>query len=892
MDTRIVDILKQNSVPGSEQQTNFYTKFGPSGNWYIPPENIPRFWQEYCDVIYSSDEGECVSSVYQRSLPEMPFFVNATMKFAKKIDNACYYDDKFLPYMIHLYQNVLNDMFITDDASVSCVLLDNKKPYTEGKVDCVSFAMWFPYLLVPIGKFKKIHEAAIKKITACKVMTHLRAPLQNELEDMLGVVTSGFSSIPLYRSMDNPGKNVPDFYGLYPRITEKEITTCDFIDTSSLDDFFVPSNHSIVQKYGILGFPDKFTPTRTSEYWLPVLLSADFWSIPAMEKASSEEKKVMEEDQGNDDLLEKFTGMLDIKKRTANLHYFIEIGKSLYNIFHGTAEGIDKWKELVPDNDQTLFDICEKYYGKFQTVNYNTLKTIAWFAREDNPVEYKRWHDGWMASTLGQAISTYDTDIAKCFYSMFWLEYIYRGKNWYEFVGHRWVKNNMGPRKRITDEMIPMFERYLNSIIMSEIAPTQNVTKAEIKNNKDFKMKSLNKVIERLKTNSHKMRIVNEITQFFSERDDFSPMDTDPELLGVANGIIQIFEKDAIFRPGKPEDYITKTTGIPYVKNLTADHKTVIKLDDWIGKVFVDKELRHHFWKLSASKLRGRNQNKILEIWTGCGNNSKSMVVKLFEMTLGDNYCIKFPNSVLTSTKQGSGPNPELAQAKGAKLAFLQEPSSEVPLRTDELKKLTGGDSLFARNCNDDGGKFAATFKTVLMCNQPPFPSEVDKATMDRFKFLPFFSIWAEDCPTDKEEQYRKKIFKLQNDFEIEISDMARAFLWRLVAYYRTYVDEGLKNPECVKDFTAKYWANNDPLDVFIRTHCEKVPLTEKGLPDKSAKIPFAEFASAYKAWFEPLYSKSNFKVPLPASLMLRLNGFFGDHDNRTWYGWKMVSEQ
>ena len=208
-------------------------------------------------------------------------------------------------------------------------------------------------------------------------------------------------------------------------------------------------------------------------------------------------------------------------------------------------------------------------------------------------------------------------------------------------------------------------------------------------------------------------------------------------------------------------------------------------------QVFTDDGLRDYFLKMSASCLKGRNSDKVFPIWTGEGNNSKSMIVKLFEACFGT-YCIKFPTSVITGKRtQSSAPMPEMARAKSTRAAIIQEPDDDEVIRGGMLKELTGGDSFFARALHENGGDVQAMFKLILMCNKiPPIPTG-GKAVKNRTRILPFMSTWVTNAPESEEEQFQRRLFKMDPFFEKQIPNLAKAFMWVLVRYDYPLIYDG-----------------------------------------------------------------------------------------------------
>lgn len=126
--------------------------------------------------------------------------------------------------------------------------------------------------------------------------------------------------------------------------------------------------------------------------------------------------------------------------------------------------------------------------------------------------------------------------------------------------------------------------------------------------------------------------------------------------------------------------------------NFTLEHPKVAAVKNWIRKLFPHEDLRNFFWKYMASILYSGNEDKFFMVWTGDGDNSKSMLIKLIHKALGD-YCVKLPAGML-SEKEGHSTtaNPCKAMAAKTKLVVFDEPDDSEQLRAVLIKSLSGGD--------------------------------------------------------------------------------------------------------------------------------------------------------------------------------------------------------
>jgi phage/plasmid-associated DNA primase len=325
-----------------------------------------------------------------------------------------------------------------------------------------------------------------------------------------------------------------------------------------------------------------------------------------------------------------------------------------------------------------------------------------------------------------------------------------------------------------------------------------------------------------------------------------------------------------------------------YEESFNWNHPLVKELMTWIGQVFIEKELQHYFLKFAASCLKARNSDKIFAIWTGSGDNSKSMIVKLFN-ALGP-YAIKFPVCMLTENERSSGSaTPQFARAKATRIAFLDEPEDHISINKGTIKRFTGGDSFFARFLHSNGGEIEATFKMVLMCNKIPVIANPDTAVKNRTRILPFLSKWVSDPPATIEEQYRQRLFKVDRSFEHRIMGLAPAFLWVMTQYYPYYIEEGLTVPQMVIDSTNSYWKDNDIYAQFAASVVEPV-MTPEGEADINCSITLTALHNEFKEWFKSACPGRT--IPDRTTICAEFSSRWGRMQNGRWYGFRIIREQ
>ena len=113
-------------------------------------------------------------------------------------------------------------------------------------------------------------------------------------------------------------------------------------------------------------------------------------------------------------------------------------------------------------------------------------------------------------------------------------------------------------------------------------------------------------------------------------------LDANPRLIGFENGVYDL-ESDE-FREGRPEDYVSLSTGINYIE-YDAENPYIDDINNFMEKVLVNRNVREYVWTLFASILDGTNRDEKFHMWTGSGSNGKSKIVDLFH-TIGEYACI------------------------------------------------------------------------------------------------------------------------------------------------------------------------------------------------------------------------------------------------------------
>lgn len=543
----------------------------------------------------------------------------------------------------------------------------------------------------------------------------------------------------------------------------------------------------------------------------------------------------------------------------------VKVGKKKADISEksGKSDKSDNVRFKITDtrsNEELIKLACELNFDTFVSSKVD-VKTLAEYAMEDNWDLYDAWHKKWCIEAMDNAVEANGSDVllAEALYRFNWLRYVYDPSNnkWYVHQCFGWEETSKGFMLR--RDISNRFKQRFNAIsTVLNKRREDGDTGGGGASNLNTTIKKINAVIISLDQNTKKNKIMFEAQEKF-QVDRFSTfLDDNYNLLGVKNGVLEIIGKDIIFRNTKPQDYISMSAGVPFHSYFSFEHPLVIECMKWMREMF-EEDLMRHFLKFAASILKRRNVDKILPIFTGNGNNSKSMVIKLFMIVFGM-YAIKVPVAIFSEKFVSSGSAaPQTARFVHKAIGFGDEADDSLPMNKNAVKKYTGGDSFFTRKLNDNGGDVELSLKIVIITNDIPNIEDPDDATKRRVKIIPFLSEWILNYNATYEQQMERRKFKMDLDFEKRIPLLAPAFLWILTQYYPTYCKEGLVDPPSVVEHTKTYWEENDIYGKF-ETDCVAKAVTIEGEIDLEQKITMNDLYTEFKTWFRSSYPTS--KLP------------------------------
>ena len=613
----------------------------------------------------------------------------------------------------------------------------------------------------------------------------------------------------------------------------------------------------------------------------------------------------------NDDLYEvkevhKFTMAL-ADFRAENREEWFKIGLALHacdsELLFAT------WMLFSAKSDKFDFEDIPMYLEKYWNGDFDvqrggvlTRGSIMWWCRQDNPTEYQNIKEGTVDYFINKTIANEkppDYDIAGILHKMYGDQYkcvSIKNNKWYEMIGGRWSEIDSGTtlRKKLSSQLSVKYTQKQKEILQRfhAIDGPFSSDNEESKNKdeeakKDQERKELQKTARRvadisldLRRTTHKNNIMKESKEWFFDKHFMEKLDANPLLLCFKNGIIDFKEK--IFRPAKPDDYISLCTNIDYMEldETNPVHVQNMKeITTFMEQLFPEPPLNKYMWQFLANSLRGTNENQVFTILTGTGRNGKSKLMELMALTLGD-YKGTVPITLITNKRQViGGASPEIAQLKGLRLAIMQEPSENMQINEGIMKELTGGDPLSGRALYCDTVTFNPQFSLAVCTNHLFDIKSTDDGTWRRIRVCDFQSKFL-DNPYEDSKFPKNKYpyqYKVERNIDSKFTKWAPYFAAMLVKIAFD-TDGVIEDCPSVMASSQKYKLQQDYFEQFYE---------ERIVQSQTSVIKRKDMYNEFNLWYSELYGG---KIPKGKDLYDFMEKKLGKNDSRGRFkGWRLI---
>ena len=540
---------------------------------------------------------------------------------------------------------------------------------------------------------------------------------------------------------------------------------------------------------------------------------------------------------------------------------------------YNEADCIQKWNTITFRNDGERIGIGSLYH----------------WSRIDNPAGYLEIENRNVNRLIETACSGTENDVAKVVNAKF--RDLYKcadfGKNvWFRWAGHIWAETDCGVdlQIRLSSEIASLFFTRMNHIgIDMEQKNLMRCVSIESKTDcgiceyckLEAQRTGLNKIYTKLKTTTFKNNVMKECRELFFDEHFTKKIDSNKELIAFNNGILDLTTFD--FRDGKPDDYISFSTGVDYDPDRAHyEYPAWATIELFLNQVLPDSEVRNYFMKHLSTCLVGGNKAQKFHILTGSGSNGKSMLMNLTAKALGD-YAAVVPISLFTQKRGKSGAAaPEVIRLKGRRFVTMQEPDERIALNTGLMKEICSCEKMYARDLFKSGTEFEVQAKFHLACNDKPEINSTDGGTWRRLMVINFTSKFVEKPNEPHHYPIDETIQHAVNSL-----DWATPFLTYLI---KTFKDghgyNKLVPPGRVMEYTSDYRNDNDGIARFLT---EKISTYEEG--QDLVSVTLSMLKSIFKQW-----KIQNEQMSLaPSDLEKRITELYGKYPKGGWSNFRII---
>lgn len=817
----------------------------PKGKYIFDREDLEKMWNMYCNDVYNN---KYTYGIAEKPENYLPVLVDVDIKIDAEYETKAehIYNEKHIKSVVTTYQNILKNILKNcTSKQLTCILLE-KPIYKTEKGGTLylknGFHLHFPFIAMLREHIEEyVITQAIETLTTQNIFTDLGFSKADE------VIDKSCCKVPwlLYGSVKQhsmePYKVTRIFDSNYNEISLEEAMNeyklidndDNEIDISSNIEFYLPRILSI--------------RNVNCSYICEVKKDIELAKYRKAKK-NSREKEYKYQDQSVMENIELARDLLPLlsKFRADDRNEWISIGWVLYNISDGSESGLELWCEFSSRSEQYDEAICISEWNKMTKREYS-IGTLKHYANLDNPAGYLKLKEKKMATHFKETIESKsnNTDIAhllKIIYGDLFVCSSIKEKSWYVFKNNIWFETEAGTelRQKISDNSKDSIMNKFIEIIKKEYDKYGGV---ENKDQKTFRARidRIQKTIDNLKTTTFINNVMTECCHMFYDREFSHKLDTNPFLIAFKNGVYDF--KLNIFRPGRPEDYLSKHLPIDYkIYDNSCDE--IKEINNFFNKIFPDDTLRTYFLDVVCDIFIGGNRQKKVFFWLGEGDNGKSVTQKIFQDMLGP-FAIKFSTTVITGKKTNNGAaNADLARSGGGvRWGVFEEPDPTEKINPGTFKLMSGNDSYFARDLHERGKQtkeITPLYKLSFICNKLPEFVNADTATFNRVRVIQFESTFTEKAPENEEDQIKQKRFPVDRDFDKKIQYLIQPLAWFLIERRKQLFT--IVEPEKVKIATEKYRKQSDLFQQFI---------DDMIIPCKDGRIDITNLYGNFKEWFK-----------------------------------------
>lgn len=830
---KLLQFLDERRVKGDEEIT--HTSMGkPLGSFHIKNDSMLVFHKLLTDVL---EEGKIYPHIVERHSEVAPIIIDFDFRFKLDVTKR-QYTEEHVQKIVDVYMSEIRKMFqLTseeEEEKLVAFVFQRDGPYVWKKVVKDGLHIVFPYIVSRPEIQYMIRETILKKMP--KTLDDLGVKIENSWSDVVDRAVIEKTGWMMYGSTK-------------PKCGPYKLA---YVYDSEGDEVDIDEHYELKDMVNLFSIRNKganVTAIRSER-------SEDIEKYMARKTAHKKMAKKKTKVIYDFEMIQKYVSCLG-SDRADDQRKWMEVGWCLYNI-STDDKMLALWDEFSKKSSKYEAGACGKYWHSGAASRYAgiTIGSLKYWASIDDPDAYKAIKANDINELIDKSADCTPNTVAKVIKALYEDTFACVVENkketWYKYDGNMW---------RISPQSIDLIKLMSNDIVdvyCSRINYLNELSESDDLDDDDSnvivtKTSKLCDVVNKLRETTFKSKLIKECREEF-HNDTFDDMlDANLFLLGMENGIYDL--KNLEFRAGRPDDYVSLSTGASYMEYDEEDD-TIQEVYSFLEKTYVDEELRRYVLKYLASTLDGYLSEEAFYIWHGNGSNGKSILCEIVCKTLGE-YVEKLPISILTQKRSGAeNASPMLMSAKNKRFVYLDEPdaASDHTFNSGALKEYTGGDRLKGRGLHQDPDTFKPQFTLSMLCNDIPKAPPTDDGAFRRFRVIPHDSKFIDDLSKPRYDHPIELQFKKDTSLKKKLDEWVDAFMAILIHYYGIYKKEGLKDkPDAVLKAKNDYQEECDAYAKFVNEFLEKAD-------DERVIIQDSDLERCFRGWFEENYDGD--KIP------------------------------
>jgi len=834
--SKFYSFLNENKANKIEKNWTHISAGNPKGSFYIPDEKIEDFYELYKTV---KDTDTYIIEKCPPDYCSLRIDLDFKINLSKSSNNSHFYEKKDIKTFIMGLMSYISKL-VNFDKDILCFVME-KEEYSKSKTGDYykdGIHIIFPHLVLDYGMQYWIRDQVLSQDLIKNAFGEMN--YINDASDIYdkSIIDKSWTMYWSKGKTDGPLYSITDIYLFNKQgILKKELKKTQ-IDTNNMARYLSLWKNRKRTQYK----EDKLE--FINDWYFNKYLKPKNLRKYTEEESAYFNSRIREEDI---EVAKQLVKILNVK-RSNDREDWIRVCWCLRNIHpeRMLQDFIDFSKRCTRKgvyNENT----CIETWNTSDESGKLRLGTLHYWAKNDNPEEYKEIMDNTTSAMFEKLPDTHGS-IAEIMEKLYGYEFVcchpYRSvekREWYHFDNHKWKKNAYSAIRKLLSQEVKAYYKRIRGRLMNKAStsikdddsPDTEITKKRIDH--------VDKIIKTLETTKFLDDVIKEAGFCMYKEEFFDALDGNPNLIGFENGVYDL--KQATFRSGYPEDYISMSVG--YSFELSMDYIDDVK--KFIHSILPEKDVYRYALSFMSTCLDAHNYQQKFLVFTGEGGNGKSLLVNLFEDTLGD-YALPLDVALITQKRQkSSAASPEVVSLFNKRLAILSEPNKEDTLNMGIVKALTGSDKIKARGLYKEGIDFRNKAQLLMMSNDLPAPNSQDDGVWRRIRVV-HFPMKFVDNP-DKNDPFQK-----QKDYNLEdkMKNWKMAFMNILLAYYKEYRNNEyrVKEPNQVKEYTENYQKQSNIYLEFDRENLCK--------GDESDSLKINDIYSLFKAWFKENYPSTS----------------------------------